>query len=206
VNIAGILQISIGAILINNFVLVKMLGLCPCLSVSNKVSSATGLGMAVTFVMGMASVIAWIADAAFLVPYDVEYLRIVVYILVITSLTQLVEMALQKFSPMLFESFGRYLPLISANCAVLAAALLATMENPFTGRGFTFAEAFVNGTMSGVGFTLALVLMAGIREKLECSNVWKPLEGLPIALITAGLIALAFLGFSGLHIPTVGGY
>jgi electron transport complex protein RnfA len=199
------IQISLGAVLINNFVLTRMLGLCPFLNVSNKISNATGLGMAVTFVMTMASAVAWIVDSTVLAPHNAAYLRIVVFILIIASLTQLVEMALQKYSPALFESFGKYLPLVTTNCAVLAAALIATMENPYTGRPFTFLEAFINGVMSGAGFTLVLILMAGIKGKLECVNVWKPLEGLPIALITAGLIALAFLGFSGLHPPIAAG-
>lgn len=205
-NFQSLVQISIGAVLINNFVLTRMLGLCPFLGVSKKFSSAFGMGMAVIFVMGMASVFTWCVDTFILVPYDLSYLQTIMFILVIASLVQLVEMVLQKFSPLLYESLGIYLPLITTNCAVLAVALINTRENPFTGEEFTFIEAFVNGTMSGVGFTVALVLMAGIREKLELSSVWKPLEGLPIAFISAGLIALAFLGFIGLGFsPTAGG-
>jgi electron transport complex protein RnfA len=205
-NLASIVQISIGAVLINNFVLARMLGLCPFLGVSKKISSAFGMGTAVIFVMGMASVFTWCVDAFILVPYGLSYLQTIVFILVIASLVQLVEMVLQKFSPVLYESLGIYLPLITTNCAVLAVALINTRLNPYTGRQFTFLEAFVNGIMSGVGFTVALALMAGIREKLELAPVWRPLEGLPIAFISAGLIALAFLGFIGLSFsPATGG-
>ena len=165
-----------------------------------------GMGMAVIFVMGMASVFTWCVDTYILVPYDLSYLQTIVFILVIASLVQLVEMVLQKFSPALYESLGIYLPLITTNCVVLAVALINTRENPYTGQRFTFLEAFVNGIASGVGFTVALALMAGIREKLEMAPVWKPLSGLPIAFISAGLIALAFLGFIGLSFsPATGG-
>ena len=205
-NVASLIQISIGAILINNLVLARMLGLCPFLGVSKKLSSAFGMGMAVIFVMGIASVFTWCVDTFVLVPYDLSYLQTIIFILVIASLVQMVEMVLQKFSPVLYESLGIYLPLITTNCAVLAVALINTRVNPYTGRGFTFLEAFVNGIMSGIGFTVALVLMAGIREKLDLAHVWKPLEGLPIAFISAGLIALAFLGFIGLGFsPASGG-
>jgi electron transport complex protein RnfA len=205
-NVASLIQISVGAILINNIVLARMLGLCPFLGVSKKLSSAFGMGMAVIFVMGIASVLTWCVDAFVLVPYDLSYLQTIIFILVIASLVQMVEMVLQKFSPVLYESLGIYLPLITTNCAVLAVALINTRVNPYTGRGFTFLEAFVNGIMSGIGFTVALVLMAGIREKLDLAHVWKPLEGLPIAFISAGLIALAFLGFIGLGFsPASGG-
>ena len=205
-NVASLIQISIGAILINNLVLARMLGLCPFLGVSKKLSSAFGMGMAVIFVMGIASVFTWCVDTFILVPYDLSYLQTIIFILVIASLVQMVEMVLQKFSPVLYESLGIYLPLITTNCAVLAVALINTRVNPYTGRGFTFLEAFVNGIMSGIGFTVALVLMAGIREKLDLAHVWKPLEGLPIAFISAGLIALAFLGFIGLGFsPASGG-
>ena len=205
-NVASLIQISVGAILINNIVLARMLGLCPFLGVSKKLSSAFGMGMAVIFVMGIASVFTWCVDTFVLVPYDLSYLQTIIFILVIASLVQMVEMVLQKFSPVLYESLGIYLPLITTNCAVLAVALINTRINPYTGQGFTFLEAFVNGITSGIGFTVALVLMAGIREKLDLAHVWKPLEGLPIAFISAGLIALAFLGFIGLGFsPASGG-
>jgi electron transport complex protein RnfA len=206
-NFSNLIQISIGAILINNFVLARMLGLCPFLGVSKKLSSAAAMGIAVTFVMTIASVFTWCISAFVLEPYDLAYLQTIMFILVIASLVQLVEMTLQKFSPMLYESLGIYLPLITTNCAVLGVALINTRDNPYSGQAFTFIEAVVNGAMSGVGFTIALVLMAGIREKLDLAPISKPLEGLPIAFLSAGLIALAFLGFIGLSFSSsaVGG-
>jgi len=193
-----LIQISIGAILIQNFVLSRFLGLCPFFGVSKKISSALGMGMAVIFVMTVASMFTWIIYRYILVPQEVTYLRTIVFILVIASLVQLVEMALQKFSPALYDSLGIFLPLITTNCAILGVAILNIQKNPFTGNDFTFIEAIVNGISSGIGFTLALVLMAGVREKLELARVPKAFEGLPIAFIAAGLMALAFLGFSGL--------
>ncbi len=215
-NFASLIQISIAAVLINNFVLARFLGLCPFFGVSKKLSSAVGMGMAVVFVMTVASMFTRIIKFWVLVPdsinpsvivtEDLGYLQTIVYILVIASLVQLVEMALQKFSPALYEALGIYLPLITTNCAILGVALLNSKDNVFTGETYTFAESLVNGIMSGVGFTLALVLMAGIREKLDLANTPKPLRGLPVAFVTAGLMAIAFLGFSGLDFfSTVGG-
>lgn len=193
-NIASLIQISIAAILINNFVLSRFLGLCPFMGVSKKLSSAIGMGMAVIFVMTVASMFSWIIYNYILVPYNVTYLYTIVFILVIASLVQLVEMILQKFSPALYEALGIFLPLITTNCAILGVAVLNTVT-----EDYNFIESLVNGITSGIGFTLALVLMAGIREKLELANIPKPLEGLPIAFIAAGLMAIAFLGFSGLN-------
>jgi electron transport complex protein RnfA len=198
-NIAGLIGISIGAVLINNFVLSRFIGLCPFFGVSKKLSSATGMGMAVIFVMAIASSFTWIINKYILIPYEVQYLQTIVFILVIAALVQLVEMALQKYSPALYEALGIYLPLITTNCAVLGVALINTGINQYTGAPFTFIESLVNGVMSGVGFMLALILMAGIREKLELANTPELLEGLPIVFITAGLMALAFLGFAGLN-------
>lgn len=194
VNIVSLVQISIAAILINNFVLSRFLGLCPFMGVSKKLSSAIGMGMAVIFVMTVASMFSWIIYNYILVPYNVTYLYTIVFILVIASLVQLVEMILQKFSPALYEALGIFLPLITTNCAILGVAVLNTVT-----EDYNFIESLVNGITSGIGFTLALVLMAGIREKLELANIPKPLEGLPIAFIAAGLMAIAFLGFSGLN-------
>jgi electron transport complex protein RnfA len=194
VNIVSLVQISIAAILINNFVLSRFLGLCPFMGVSKKLSSAIGMGMAVIFVMTVASMFSWIIYNYILVPYKVTYLYTIVFILVIASLVQLVEMVLQKFSPALYEALGIFLPLITTNCAILGVAVLNTIT-----EDYNFIESIVNGITSGIGFTLALVLMAGIREKLELANIPKPLEGLPIAFIAAGLMAIAFLGFSGLN-------
>lgn len=198
-SFASLIGISVSAIFISNFVLSRFLGLCPFLGVSKKISSAVGMGMAVIFVMVIASGFTWIINRFVLLRFDVEFLRTIVFILVIAALVQLVEMALQKYSPALYEALGIFLPLITTNCAVLGVALINTEINPITGAQFTFFETIVNGTMSGVGFMLALVLMAGLREKLELSNTPEILEGLPISFITAGLMALAFLGFAGLN-------
>lgn len=193
----SLVQIAIGAILINNFVLMKFLGLCPFFGVSKRLSSAVGMGMAVVFVMTVASMITWIIQNLVLIPLSLPYLQTIVFILVIAALVQLVEMVLQKFSPSLYEALGIFLPLITTNCAILGVALLNAGVNALTSRPYTFVEAIVNGVSSGIGFTLALVLMAGIRERLELADVPRPLQGLPIAFVTAGLMAIAFLGFSG---------
>ncbi|MDR2592959.1 MAG: RnfABCDGE type electron transport complex subunit A [Chitinispirillales bacterium] len=197
-SLTGIVQISIAAVLIQNFVLARFLGLCPFFGVSKKLSSATGMGMAVVFVMTVASMITWWINKAILIDMGVEYLRTIVFILVIASLVQLLEMVLQKFTPALYDSLGIYLPLITTNCAILGVAIINTGINVFSGTGYSFVESTVNGAASGIGFTLALVLMAGLRERLELADIPKSLDGLPIAFITAGLMALAFLGFSGL--------
>jgi electron transport complex protein RnfA len=201
INIAHFVEISIAAILINNIILTKFLGLCPFFGVSKKLSSAIGMGMAVIFVMTVASMFTWIIYKFILLKYNVVYLYTIVFILVIASLVQLVEMILQKFSPTLYESLGIFLPLITTNCAILGIAVLNTVK-----MNYNFIESMINSIMSGVGFTLALVLMAGIREKLELAKIPKPLEGLPISFIAAGLMAIAFLGFSGLNFfQSVGG-
>jgi electron transport complex protein RnfA len=206
VNPISLIEISIGAVFINNFVLSRFIGLCPFFGVSTKLSSATGMGVAVIFVMGIASGFTWIINNYILMHFDVLYLQTIVFILVIAGLVQLVEMALQKYSPSLYEALGIYLPLITTNCAVLGVAIINTGVNQATGMHYSFIESFVNGIMSGVGFCFALILMAGIREKLEFAPVIKALEGLPIAFITAGLMALAFLGFAGLNFfPAAGG-
>jgi len=205
VEIISIIQISIAAVLIQNFVLARFLGLCPFFGVSKKLSSALGMGTAVVFVMIVASMFTWWINESILIGMDVEYLRTIVFILVIASLVQLLEMVLQKFSPTLYESLGIYLPLITTNCAILGVAIINTGVNRFTGSAYTLLEATVNGAASGVGFLLALILMAGLRERLELSDVPKAMEGLPIAFITAGLMALAFLGFSGLSFFPAGG-
>ena len=162
--------------------------------------------MAVIFVMAMASSFTWVINKFVLEQYGVGYLQTIVFILVIAALVQLVEMALQKYSPSLYEALGIFLPLITTNCAVLGVALINTGVNQMTGGSYSFLESIINGVMSGVGFTLALLLMAGIREKLELSSIPKALEGIPISFVTAGLMALAFLGFAGLNFfSSVGG-
>ncbi|MDR0331079.1 MAG: RnfABCDGE type electron transport complex subunit A [Chitinispirillales bacterium] len=197
-NIVSIVQISIAAVLIQNFILARFLGLCPFFGVSKKLSSATGMGMAVVFVMTISTAFTWWINESILVGMHVEYLETIVFILVIASLVQLLEMFLQKFSPHLYESLGIYLPLMTTNCAILGVAIINTGVNQFSGSPYTLVESVVNGAASGVGFLLALVLMAGLRERMELADIPKSLDGLPISFITAGLMAMAFLGFSGL--------
>ena len=189
-----ILVISISAIFIENFVLVKFLGICPFLGVSKKIQTAIGMGMAVTFVMAMASALTWCINHFILQAYGLDYLQTIAFILVIAALVQLVEMFLQKMLPGLYNALGIYLPLITTNCAVLGVALL-NIQNEFN-----LIKSIVYGASAALGFTLAIVLFAGVREHLEFSEIPEALKGFPIALITAGLISIAFLGFSGLHI------
>lgn len=195
-----LVQLTISAIFVNNLVLHRFLGLCPFFGVSRKLSSAVGMGMAVMFVMVVATMVTWPLQRFVLAPADAGYLSTIVFILVIAALVQLVELALARFAGGLYESLGIYLPLITTNCAILGVALIATDTNPFTGRPYVFVEAFVNAIASAAGFTLALVLMAGVRERLRFSKPAAALEGLPLAFVAAGLMALAFLGFSGFEL------
>lgn len=188
----GILLILLSSILVNNFVLSKILGICPFLGVSKKVETALGMGFAVTFVMALASVICWLVQYYILIPLGLGYLQTIAFILVIAALVQLVEMALQKSVPSLYRALGIYLPLITTNCAVLGVAILNIDE------GYNLVQALVNGIGAALGFMLAIVLFAGIRERLEVADVPEPLKGFPIALISSGLMAIAFLGFQGL--------
>lgn len=189
--LAELVLLSLTTILANNYVLVKFLGICPFLGVSKKVSTAVGMSVAVTFVMTVASVVTYfvqiLLDAA-----GIGYMQTVAFILVIAVLVQLVEMAIQKFSPALYGALGIYLPLITTNCAVLGVALLNVQE------GFDFVHTLVYSFSAGLSFMLAIVLFAGVRERLETADIPKHLQGFPIALVTAGLLALAFLGFSGM--------
>lgn len=187
-----ILTILISAVLIKNFVLYYFLGICPFLGVSKKLDSALSMGLAVTFVMSITAVVSWLINHFILIPYSLEYLQIVSFILVIASLVQLVEMFIRKISPPLYQALGIYLPLITTNCAIMGLALLAVRKN------YNFIESVVFGFGSGVGFTLAIVLMAAIREQLDLADVPEPLKGAGITLIVAGLMALAFSGFSGM--------
>lgn len=184
--------IVVSAILVNNFVLSRFLGICPFLGVSRQVETATGMGMAVTFVMTMAGTITWAVSNFLLVPLGLEYLQTGAFILVIAALVQFVEFVLQKTSPTLYQALGVYLPLITTNCAVLGLALLNIQYE------YGFIPSLVNSVAAALGFMLAIVLFAGIRERLELSDIPKPFEGFPIALISASLMAIAFLGFSGL--------
>ncbi len=184
--------IAIGAMLIENFVLVKFLGICPFLGVSKKVETAIGMGMAVTFVMAITSLITYLVQIYILEAFNIEYLQTLTFILIIAALVQFIEMVIQKISPTLYQALGVYLPLITTNCAVLGVALLNVQNE------FNFIKSIVYGTFAAIGFTIAIVLFAGIRERLELSDVPKPLQGFPIALITAALFSIAFLGFQGL--------
>lgn len=194
--ISELLVISIGAILINNFVLVQFLGICPFLGVSKKVETATGMGFAVVFVMLCASALTWVVQEYLLVPFGIEYMQTIAFILVIAVLVQLVEMFLQKSIPALYNSLGVYLPLITTNCAVLGVAIQNITK--FGSAEMSFIKSVVYGTSAGLGFTLAIVLFAGVRERLESSEIPEFLKGMPIVLITAALLSIAFLGFSGL--------
>ena len=194
-QISKLLAITLAAILANNFIFSQFLGICPFLGVSKKVDTAVGMGFAVTFVMGLASAITWAVYNFILVPLDLKYMQTVAFILVIAALVQFVEMFLKKSMPSLYEALGVYLPLITTNCAVLGVVLLNVQEN------YNFIESVVYGLTGGAGFLLAIVLFASIRERLEFSDPPKAFKGFPIALVTAGLMALCFMGFSGLQIP-----
>lgn len=187
-----LLLIVIGSVLVNNFVMSQFLGICPFLGVSKKTETALGMGMAVTFVMALASLITYFIQAYLLVPLDLEYMQTIAFILVIAVLVQIVEIALKKISLSHYQALGVYLPLITTNCAVLGVALLNTRE------GYNLIESVVNGTSAAIGFTIAIVMFASIRERLATGNMPKWMDGFPGALITAGLMSLAFQGFSGL--------
>jgi len=187
-----LVAIFISAVLVQNFVLYYFLGICPFLGVSKKIDSAVSMGLAVTFVMTITAVVSWLINNLILIPYDLEYLQIVSFILVIASLVQLVEMFIRKISPPLYQALGIYLPLITTNCAIMGLALIAALNE------YSFAETVVFGFGSGIGFTLAIVFMAGIREQLDLADVPEPLKGAGIALIVAGIMALAFNGFIGM--------
>lgn len=192
-DITKLLAISLGAILVNNFILVQFLGICPFMGVSKKMDTAVGMGFAVIFVMGLASALCYPVNML-LINLDLEYMQTVAFILVIAALVQFVEMFLKKAMPALYEALGVYLPLITTNCAVLGVVLLNVQEN------YNFIESVVYGITGGVGFLLAIVLFSSIRERLEFSEPPKAFRGFPIALITAGLMALSFMGFSGLQV------
>lgn len=208
-EIRNLMIIAIAAIFIHNFVLTRFLGICPYIGVSKNLDSALGMGFAVVFVMTLASMVTWLIDTFLLRPTpsnlfyiifstkeppDLLYLKTIAFILVIASLVQFVEMVIQKMSPTLYRSLGIYLPLITTNCAILGVTLLNLDNN------YKFIESIIHGFSAGIGFTLALLLMAGIREKLELAPVPNSFKGIPIAFIMAGLMSIAFLGFSGLKI------
>ena len=184
--------ILLSAIFVHNFVLSQFLGICPFLGVSKKVETASGMGIAVVFVITLASAATWLVHKFILVPLNIEYLYNIAFILIIASLVQLVEMFIKKSSPSLYQALGVYLPLITTNCAALGVAVNNMND------GYGFIASVVNGIGAAVGFAIAIILFAGIRERVAKCNIPKSLEGFPIALITAGLMAIAFLGFSGM--------
>ena len=184
--------IIIGAIFVNNVVFAQFLGICPFLGVSSKVDTSIGMGAAVTFVMALSSIVAWSIQEFILVPFQIEYMQTIVFILVIAALVQMVEIILKKVSPSLYQALGIFLPLITTNCAVLGVAILMIQKE------FNLLQSFVFSVATAVGFAMALVLFAGLRERLELDGVPAALKGNPIALITAAILAMAFMGFSGL--------
>ncbi len=186
------LVLAISAILVENFVLVKFYGICPFLGVSKKTDTALGMGMAVTFVMVLASVMTYLVQKYILIPLNAEFLQTIAFILLIAALVQFVEMLVQKLLPQLYRALGIYLPLITTNCAVLSVTLINVQ------RGYDLMHTVIYSLGAALGFMLAIVLFAGVRERLETNDIPKALQGFPIALITAGLIAMAFLGFQGL--------
>ena len=189
-----IISISLGAILINNFIFSQFLGICPFLGCSSKVDTATGMGLAVVFVMGLASAICWVIDQYILIPLKLAFLQTLAFILVIASLVQFVEMFLKKAVPSLYSALGIYLPLITTNCAVLGVVLLNVQNN------YNFIESVTYGITGGLGFMLAIVLFASVRERVDFAEYPECFEGFPICLVSAGLLALAFMGFSGMKI------
>ena len=196
-----LIAIVIGAIFVNNVVLSQFLGICPFLGVSSKVETSLGMGMAVTFVMALAAIVTWCLQNYILVPFGIEYMQTIVFILVIAALVQMVEIVLKKVSPALYQALGIFLPLITTNCAVLGVAILVVSKE-FTFGGephmLNLAQSVVYAIASALGFGLAMTLFAGLREQLDLNNVPKAMKGNPIALITAGILAMAFMGFSGL--------
>jgi electron transport complex protein RnfA len=177
---------------VNNVVLTKFLGLCPFMGVSNKLDSALGMGLATTFVLTLAAIASWLLEHYLLAPFDIGFLRILAFILVIAAVVQLTEIAVQKTSPALYQSLGVYLPLITTNCAVLGVALLNIQEDN------SFLESVAYGVGSALGFTLTMVMFAGLRERLALANVPAAFAGAPIGFIVAGILSLAFMGFAGL--------
>ncbi len=188
------ISIFITAVFVNNIILSQFLGICPFLGVSKKTDSAIGMGMAVTFVMLLSTIVTYLLQSYLLTPYGLGYMQTIVFILVIAALVQMLEIILKKVSPSLYQALGVFLPLITTNCAILGVAILVIQKE------YTLVESVVYAISTAIGFTLSLTLFAGIREQLQLNDTPKPMQGIPIALITAGLLALAFMGFSGIKI------
>ena len=191
--INALLGILLSAVLTENYILVKFYGICPFMGVSKKIDTALGMGMAVTFVMALASAACWAVNLL-LIALNLQYMQTVAFILVIASIVQVVEMFLKKSVPALYKALGVFLPLITTNCAVLGVALVNVQE------GYDFLQSIINGAAGGIGFTIAIVLFASIRERVDKTDCPRAFKGVPITLIAAGLLALAFMGFSGLKI------
>lgn len=188
----GFFLFMIDCVLANNYIFSRFLGCCPFLGVSSKVETSIGMGLAVTFVMGLASLFTWTVNEFLLIPLQLEYLNTIAFIFIIAALVQFVEMFMKKSMPALYSALGIYLPLITTNCAVLGVALLNTNNN------YGLLESVLNGVFGALGFLLAIVMMAGVRERLESSDIPKPFRGFSISLVIAGMMAVAFLGFKGL--------
>ena len=201
-EIFKLLSITLGAILANNFIFSQFLGCCPFLGVSKKVDTAVGMGVAVTFVMGLASAVCYVVNQFILVPLDLAYMQTVAFILVIASLVQYIEMFLQKAMPSLYTALGVYLPLITTNCCVLGVTILAVQDYSAVvtefGFGMAYAEALVCAAGAGVGFLVAMLLFCGVRQRVEASNPPESFKGLPITLVSAAITSLSFMGFGGL--------
>ena len=188
------ISIFITAIFVNNIILSQFLGICPFLGVSKKIDSALGMGAAVTFVMLLATIVTYLMQAYILTPFGLGYMQTIAFILVIAALVQMLEIILKKVSPSLYQALGVFLPLITTNCAILGVAILVIQKD------YSLIESVAYAVSTAIGFTLALTIVAGIREQLTLSNIPKTMQGIPIALITAGLLAMAFMGFSGVKI------
>ena len=188
------ISIFITAVFVNNIILSQFLGICPFLGVSKKIDSAIGMGAAVTFVMLISTIVTYLLQAYLLTPFGLGYMQTIAFILVIAALVQMLEIILKKVSPTLYQALGVFLPLITTNCAILGVAILVIQKE------YTLVESFVYAVSTAIGFTLSLTLFAGIREQLNLNDIPRAMQGIPIALITAGLLALAFMGFSGVKI------
>ncbi|MCM8770831.1 MAG: RnfABCDGE type electron transport complex subunit A [Candidatus Omnitrophica bacterium] len=201
-DLSKFIVVIISMVFVNNFILSKFLGLCPFIGVSKNIKPAMSMGMAVTFVAAMSSVITWLVYAFVLIPFKIEYLRTITFVLVIAGFVQFVEMVIRKTTPVLYRALGIYLPLITTNCAILGVTVLNS--DTFFGGGMNKLESFLlsltQGVFAGVGFTLALLLMSGIRERLELTDVPEVMKGVPLAFVIASLMSLAFMGFSGFKI------
>jgi Na+-translocating ferredoxin:NAD+ oxidoreductase subunit A len=191
-DVSTIFLLSIYAMLINNVVLMQFLGICPYLGVSRKIETSLGMGMAVIFVMTLATALTWIVERGILVPFDIVFLRTIAFILIIAALVQFVEIFMKKMMPALYQSLGIYLPLITTNCAILGTAILAVQKD------YNFLTALVFAVATGMGFLIAIVMFASIRERLDTADMPEIMKGVPAALITASILSMAFMGFAGL--------